>query len=160
MRINPTLNQDIIHRLRFDADRFESVIGGPGVARFLVDNGRAYDRIADELPKRGTPNVCYYNAISLALDAGLTYVEGMAIFPGGQLLVEHAWCVDAEDQVHDPTWEQPGLAYFGVPFAIEYVRHRLYQQYETRNGLVGSLISAGDDEFALLNGTAEGWKAP
>lgn len=158
MPINPTLNRDIIQRLRFDADRFESVIGGPGVARFLVNNGRAYDRIANELPKPGIPNGCFYNAMALAMDTALTYVEGVARRQNSPLDLEHAWCVDTDGRIYDPTWDPPGIAYFGVPFCTEYVKFRFNRQYETRK-TVGSLILTGDTGFDLVGGTAEGWEA-
>ena len=30
----------------------------------------------------------------------------------------HAWCLDADDRVVDPTWRTPGLAYFGLVFDL------------------------------------------
>jgi hypothetical protein len=43
----------------------------------------------------------------------VTYVEGyaQAILP-----VHHAWNVDAQGRVMEVTWEEPGVAYFGIEF--------------------------------------------
>jgi hypothetical protein len=67
---------------------------------------------------RGPDGACYINSARLA-DAmpSLRYVEGFAN-PGlaHSLPLEHAWCVDEQDVVHDPTWEVNGdCAYLGVP---------------------------------------------
>jgi hypothetical protein len=65
---------------------------------------------------------CFKNATQLVLDRDeLTYAEGFAI--SGDMLrigmlfpVHHAWAVDAEGIVHDPTFKdaQHGV-YLGVP---------------------------------------------
>lgn len=69
----------------------------------------------------GTLKECYSNAGQLAIDNdGLTYVEGIAttaIIP-----LSHAWCVDPEGRVIDPTWfDHEETDYFGVEFATRYL---------------------------------------
>lgn len=70
---------------------------------------------------RGTQGACYANAQYLASRRkGLRYAEGFAT---SVIPVEHAWCVDAEGRVIDPTWDyeyQPD--YFGVIFEADHVR--------------------------------------
>jgi hypothetical protein len=77
-----------------------------------------------ELPaavKRGTIGHCFENAAKLALaDEDLTYVEGFAV-PGemGMFPLHHAWVVDEDDNVIDPTWSMPEHgSYFGVKFSM------------------------------------------
>ena len=76
--------------------------------------------VAQALPgryMRRPPQACYANAAALVRRArGLTYVEGMAKSATTGMVVDHAWCIDAERRVIDPTWDQPeDAAYLGVP---------------------------------------------
>jgi hypothetical protein len=85
----------------------------------------------------------------LAHAEDLTYVEGFATHPHPGEVMHHGWCVDAEGRVLDPTWGVPGLAYFGVPFRRSYSELR----YVDQGGLVGSLLTVGDDADVLVRGT-------
>lgn len=76
---------------------------------------------------RGTIKECYSNALTLIIEQAnpkLAYCEGVA---AGIIPVQHAWCVDEDGRVLDPTWDQcdghPGLGntYFGVRIATDYV---------------------------------------
>jgi len=46
-------------------------------------------------------------------DSSLTYVEGYACTEHLTLAIQHAWLVDAEGIVRDPTWTH-GLNYLGM----------------------------------------------
>jgi hypothetical protein len=68
------------------------------------------------------PRQCFYNAwiMSLARD-DLTYYEGFAY--SGLITVHHAWCIDSDGLVVDPTWRAKNYKlpenewdYFGVGF--------------------------------------------
>ena len=89
---------------------------------------------------------CFYNAFMLAQKTGLRYVEGVAI--GNIRLnypVHHAWCVDDDDCVVDATWANPGLAYFGVEFAIQRVAR------EPRDkSTFGSLLDNWAQDYPVL----------
>ncbi len=66
---------------------------------------------------------CYRAAARLAAAVdGLVYVEGFAVADIGEPLVcEHAWCSDAQGNVVDAAWwDEPGTAYLGIPFALDY----------------------------------------
>lgn len=79
---------------------------------------------------RGMPKQCFGNAQEIlfregGIEDGLAYVEGYACsgslsFPMATL---HAWLVDPEGRVVDPTWDDPEEStYFGVLFRPDYVR--------------------------------------
>ena len=59
---------------------------------------------------------CFRNAGVLATDKrNLNYCEGVARHAMTHgTWVAHAWCVDNNGRLIDPTWEPEGLAYFGV----------------------------------------------
>lgn len=84
---------------------------------------------------RQEQNNCYGNATTLALeDRSLTYVEGKLEMMG--MPFDHAWCIDADGVVVDPTIERTEThgEYFGVPFKTDYVARAI-----VRNGIYGLL---------------------
>jgi hypothetical protein len=69
---------------------------------------------------------CYRNAFLYADEhEGMTYVEGYAQ-PDGLIPISHAWCVDSEGVIHDPTWDH-GVHYFGVPFDLMFVQGVIFR---------------------------------
>jgi hypothetical protein len=98
--------------------------------RYLL--ARATAHVSQALPAkypRGRKRECFRNAIRLAkrYPKALRYAEGYAISATlsgeaklGGLLIHHAWAVDAEDRVVDPTWDEPEASfYFGRVFTLE-----------------------------------------
>jgi hypothetical protein len=86
--------------------------------RLVLEYGRLYVPavMPDDLTpgKRGS---CFANAFRLARDrAGLRYVEGYAtVRESPSWLYRHAWCVDEDDHVVDPT---PGWGTTALPCAL------------------------------------------
>lgn len=94
---------------------------GPGkVASFCLRHGTL--STSSPLPrgiKKGVVKECLKNAGRLALDSQgcLTYCEGWAQMPAHRgLTTYHAWCLDRQGNVVDPTWaHKVGHEYLGVP---------------------------------------------
>jgi len=67
---------------------------------------------------RGTPKQCFCNAYRHVIAGKLEYCEGFAT--SGIMPVLHAWLIDLDGNVIDPTWED-GVEYYGVQFDTEFV---------------------------------------
>lgn len=98
------------------------------VEEFVLANGKAFGE-NKPLPDHvvmGEPKQCFTNSSIQFMQNGgeLAYVEGIAVGKSLGFPVHHAWLVDEDGNVYDPTWSQyaPGDAlYFGVPFGDAYV---------------------------------------
>lgn len=109
---------------------------------------------------------CYQNAYELVVACPeLTYVEGYAL--GSFFPVAHAWTVDEDGRIIDPTWASlddiDEAAYVGVKFSTEFmVRHILNRQWwsvfesdwTNQNGLLKYGLVLGDDDEVIDIGEA------
>ena len=88
---------------------------GVRLDRFLLETGACWDEIAPwpQDRMRGEMGECYSNASLLSWETGWEYVEGMASTTGLGIPMWHAWCLDDQGRVVDPTWAD-GENYFGV----------------------------------------------
>jgi hypothetical protein len=92
---------------------------------YILKNGREWGpRIFPAGVKKMKDKACFQNAYNLSQKKGYRYVEGMAtsIIP-----CDHAWCVNDQGEVIDPTWGKTFLSgkergpadYFGVEIPVE-----------------------------------------
>jgi hypothetical protein len=100
----------------------------------VLGEGTDWDggHVRTDLPA-GTPKNCFADAYLLVEghpDEALTYVEGFAVISTDHagLLVHHAWAVDMNGQIADPTWQaiygepDDGRSYCGIEFPSWFVR--------------------------------------
>lgn len=91
-------------------------------ALVLQEGRRFYPRPLPAETKKMKGRECYKNALLYASKNNLLYCEGFAYAreTGAALEIPHAWVVDKNGYVIDPTWGE-GLAYFGIAFSLDYV---------------------------------------
>lgn len=88
------------------------------VPHLLLEQGRLFTPAprAGDVPALPA-SLCYANAamIARAYD-GLIYAEGVALLADQPVQLEHAWCVQPDGTVADPTWDDgAAAAYLGLP---------------------------------------------
>lgn len=101
---------------------YSGVNSGLSIEEFVLTNGRAYK--AAERPtgiRQGVMRQCFKNATELHLKCSkrYSYCEGYAL---NIIPVLHAWCVDQDGNVVDPTWpDQQDCQYYGVEIPRQYL---------------------------------------
>lgn len=112
----------------------------PIMYRLLAEHGREFSSPGGE--EKGPEGECFGNAFKLVQDCpeirgkGLMYCEGLAMKDSLGVPLDHAWVLNAEGQVLDPTWEGP-TQYFGAVFQYDWlIKHVLYTRYY---GVLGNL---------------------
>lgn len=132
---------------------------GMGLHGFALKHGQEFKEVLAELPKgvrQGKLGECYMNAYQAAdADPKLTYVEGFA--SAGVFPVPHAWVVDEQDRVIDPTWGGKNaeavaggdrkFSYWGTKFTTDYVTQTVLAR-----GFYG-VIENEQQGYPLLRGT-------
>lgn len=122
---------------------------------FVLKNGREWTITANSFKgKRAKAKDCYRNAYQLTLGKGLTYCEGWALHV---IPIEHAWCIDDQGNVVDPTWSS-GESYFGVAFktsavlraATETGVYGLFGDYKRKHPILRGEFGTRED-LSLLN---------
>lgn len=122
--------------LRISATMQKSCNNGISSCQFILDNGVVGLVNSQSFPRLGKMKQCFRNALELAISSDLIYCEGYAF--GAVIPVLHAWCLDLNGNVIDPTWES-GKEYVGVPFDTDYV-------------------VAFTDKYAVYDSVIENWR--
>lgn len=105
------------------------------IEEFVLDNGEQFTAAA--LPKEikeGTLGLCYQNAYQTCeynSQKELEYVEGFAKPSSLPFPIAHAWAVDKDGNVVDPTWDRlrkkgDTIDYFGVRIPMKTVRSTIF----------------------------------
>lgn len=95
---------------------------------FLLEHGQHFPHDEDSLRGDAPLGECYRNAANLALSSpGLTYAEGIVTIHG--VPIQHAWTIDGDGRVVDPTFGRTQASYtgeyYGVPVRSDYLRETL-----------------------------------
>ena len=102
----------------------------------ILDRGveMKYAPLPDNI-ERGIPKGCYYNCLQLLRKhPEFTYCEGYAQSEDLPLPLFHAWLVDGNGNVIDPTWDK-GDAYLGIPFNTKWFINLLVSRNREDEGL-------------------------
>lgn len=85
------------------------------VTKFILEHGELMAEFSPQHADfpRGQMGECYSNAGRAANGKRLRYVEGYAVPGTIPFPMMHAWLVDEEGRIIDPTWPD-GAAYYGV----------------------------------------------
>jgi len=132
------------------------VMGNDTPLEHRVLSAHGVDMTPKKHPKRGTMTVgeCYANAYALASnETPYRYCEGYATSKKLGIALAHAWVIDQDLKVIDPTWVD-GDQYFGVVFRPLFVYKTVAR---TRHyGIFGNLyrlrMTPDSCESYLING--------
>jgi hypothetical protein len=92
----------------------------------VLDLGRPFEQRLEHdylRPKK----LCFQNCFDLVrqIEGSYHYCEGLARPPQTcGMLFDHAWLIDEQGRVLDPTWhgaDYAGTAYYGIPLQLEYL---------------------------------------
>jgi len=119
-RLLAILNQeaDLIDQLNSRSEfRYKSI------QRLILEHGKSFlTRIKS--PFRGKQKACFQNCFNAIWEyREFRYCEGFATDDDLSLAISHAWLINDNDDVIDPTWDETrtGSTYFGVIFHREFV---------------------------------------
>lgn len=122
------------------------------IEEFVLNHGKQFLKKGKVNKKYyGKMKMCYKNAFLLLIThRDLFYCEGFATFAGLSLPVFHAWCVDKNGKVYDPTWKDGG-DYYGVVFDTKFAFSKI------KNGCI---IDDWKHHWPLLSGKEKGkWRS-
>lgn len=124
-----------------------------GIEELILTYGKAMS--AQPMPatiRRGLPKSCYYNSQKVAFKhSDLIYVEGYAIAQDISIPFAHAWLMTLEGFAIDVTWDEPGVAYFGIPFNTDWIKSILAaRKARGREDNLSMLEGNYIEEFSLL----------
>lgn len=130
----------------------------PNLWDFILKHGKDYDPGPDTFKgPRMEQGMCYMNCMHRVLESdNLTYVEGYVTVYG--IPIQHAWLVDTEGNLIDPTLANDAQSrvgeYFGVPFSQKYVLVSA-----KKNGYYGLLDPFYNRKtlYPLIEGKTKNW---
>ncbi len=150
------ITQQLEQRIKLQASINRKFLGGYiCLEDFVLQNGFQFSpaQCPDEFADEAQPKACFKNAMILAIEHGLIYVEGYATISVG-IAVNHAWCVSPDTNlVIDPTWKYDNnTEYFGVPIKTQYIIESFEksQQY--------SVIDNWEKRWPILTDSKDLWE--
>lgn len=147
----------LVEHLRLAVDFKRGQYSGKSQEQFVLEHGRSFTPQPYRLEVWGFKGVtkrCFANTYELVKQHPdkLRYVEGYCIPPQFNIPIPHAWAIDSQDRVIDPTLVSGVRDYYGVVFDTGYVRRI------NRDGRRGvAMIDNDADDFPLLTGSLVDW---
>ena len=93
--------------------------------RLILETGKPFLNRIETPPFKGKPKSCFENCLQgLWNYPELHYCEGFAVTDNVSLAASHAWLLNDNSEVVDPTWTGEmftGCTYFGVVFNTDFV---------------------------------------
>ena len=118
----------LLHLLQTNVEAIDACYSHTGfkyssTEELILKHGATYIDINKKSRLKGIPQNCYQNCYDIMLRRpDLTYCEGYATTSKIPIAVVHAWLVDSERQVIDPTWgRRNDPVYIGITFERDYV---------------------------------------
>lgn len=131
----------LVEELRAFVARMAEYESGFGACRAISKYGMEFPPrgVKPAWLKIGQPRDCFNNATRYAaVRDDVYYAEGYALEPDLPIPVHHAWLVDVNGNVIDPTWKDTtNHVYFGIPFKREFLRDLL----DRNGGQAGILVN-------------------
>lgn len=103
----------------------KSINPSKNIQRLILENGQSFLKRIKPSPFKGQPKSCYQTCFQALWNyPELSYCEGFAISNEVPIPIAHAWLIDDNSQVIDPTRNEDftDCTYFGVVFTEKFVR--------------------------------------
>lgn len=113
---------------------------------FVLKNGLQFNKIIAFPPdlKRGRIGSCHQNAYNIASNNSKEYFYCEGYATTNNFVCLHAWVVNKELEVIDPTWKD-GINYYGIIFRFPYVADSM-----TKARKFISIIDNYENNYSLL----------
>ncbi len=142
----------IKERIQQEIEMFSRVGHSALMQRFILKHGLPFtEHTKVEL---GTQKECFKNAATLALSSpSYRYYEGYILRAELPLLIHHAWCVNGEAKIADPTLrDSSNTEYYGAEFdhkilLDELLRNKVYGLLDTGVSINVRLIKKLDPQL-------------
>ncbi len=126
-----------------------SINGYSCQADFILRNGRSFEPSTDARCLHLGMKQCFWNSARLAMkDRRYTFCEGYAV---SMIPCHHAWVVDENGVLIETTWNEPGAAYFGIPFRTDYLRAQIRKHKHC------SMIDQWEADVPTIRSNKETW---
>lgn len=127
MKVMSNTTEQLLEYLKQRADMAGSIYKGNPVKyksdeALILDYGIVFDKQI-ESPIKGEPKSCYQNCVDAILSrSDLYYCEGYGVDKKLPIPLYHAWLVNDQSEVIDPTWlNKDDVLYLGVVFNKDFV---------------------------------------
>jgi hypothetical protein len=93
--------------------------------------------------EQNLPGACYWNCQQLIKEhPELIYCEGYALAPDVSIAIRHAWLINAQFEVIEPTWGANDSVYLGIPFSTSWFTSFLHKRF----------AKGREDEISIFEG--------